>query len=225
MSNPIQGLLNQIIQGQLPKINSEIQGVIKSNHLDPWGQVAHGNDTLGSINLGICHASVVASYNIQNMTGLSSFNIHQLEITSVQQGINPNELVGTVNMIASLSSNISSHLGGSLQARCGFLHPRVGIGGSASVSGVTAAATGTFSASVDGSKVCLNTIALSAASVNYGNVDVSIGGLGIFNKFIGVLTDMISGLFKGQIRGAISSAITPIINRELDNVMPQCESL
>jgi hypothetical protein len=32
-------------------------------------------------------------------------------------------------------------------------------------------------------------------------------------------------LFKGHIRGAISSAVTPIINKELTTVMPQCHSL
>jgi hypothetical protein len=225
MSNPIQGLLNNIIKGLLPKINSEIQGVIKSNHLDPWGQVAHGSDTLGTIDLGMCNARAEASYNINNMTGLSSFSIDHLEITSVQEGANVGELVGTVNMTASLASHLSTHVGGRLEAKCGFLHPSVGIGGSATVSGVTVDATGSFTASIEGSNVCLSAITLSAASINYANVAVSIDGLGIFNAFLKPLTELITGLFKGQIRGAISSAVTPIINKELKTVMPQCQSL
>lgn len=225
-SDPIQDFLNAIIKSLLPKINSEIQSAIKSNHLDPWGQVAHGSDTLGSINLGICHASVRASYNVGNMKGLSSFDIKSLQISSAHQdGNNPGKLVGTVTMSGALGSNLSAHVGGGVEAKCGFIHKSVGLGGTATVKGTTVNATGSFTASIDGNKVCLNSVIISNASIDYGNVDVSIDGLGIFNSFLSPLIDVIVGLFKGQIRGAISSALTPLINKEVSSVIPQCKNL
>ena len=225
MSNPIQGLLNVIINEQLPKVNSEIQEAIKNNHLDPWGQVAHGTANLGSVNLGVCNAEARANYHVKNMTGLSSLNIDQLEIKSVQQGANSSEYLGTVHMSALLRGNLTGHLGGRVEASCGFMHPSVAIGGLANVNGLTADATGSFTASMDGNKVCLNSITLSAVSINYANVHVETDGLGIFNEFTAKLIDMITELFKGQISGAISSAITPIISKELESVLPQCQNL
>lgn len=224
MSNSIQGLLNSIIESMLPKINSVIQGVVKSNHLDPWGQVAHGTDNLGSIDLGPCNASAIANYNIKNMIGLSSLNIDQLEITSVQQGATPRELVGTMNMTASLKSNLNAQVGGSLEAKCGLEHPSIRIYGIAGISGLRATAIGTFNASTDENRVCINTITFSTVSINY-STQVSLNELGIFNVFSTPLNEMIAELFKGQIRGAISSAITPIINEEFKNLTPQCQSL
>lgn len=226
MSNPIEQLLNKMIQNMLPKINSGIQGAITSGHLDPWGQIAHGSDTLGSINLGICDASVGASYNIGNMRGLSSFTINSLVITNVHQdGGDASKLTGTLVLKASLKSNLSAHAGGSVEAKCGFVHPHVGIGGTATVSGTTGIATGTFTASTENGNICLNTISISAMAIDYNNINVSIDGLGVFNSFLGPLTSAISNLFKGPIRNAIASAVQPIINSKVNDALPQCQSL
>lgn len=222
MSNPIQNLLNKIIQGALPEINSGIQNAIKDAHLDPWGQVAHGKDTLGTINLGICHASAIADYNVSNMRGLSTININTLEITSLHQGDSDTQFIGSVNMAASLRGNLSTNVGGGIEAKCGFLHPHVGISGSASVSGTNASATGTLTASIKGGEVCIDSIVISNASVNFSNVDVHIDGLGIFNVFLQPLIDIIVNIFKSQITGAIASAVTPLINTELKKVASQC---
>lgn len=230
MSNPIQALLNKMIKNMLPKINSGIQGAIKNNHLDPWGQVAHGSDRLGSINLGIATVSAYANYNIGRMTGLSSFTINSLQIQSVEA--DPNDaakLTGHMFMSASLNSNLSAHAGGGIKATFkNFIHnisQSVGIGGTANVSGVTANATGSFTASVNGNKVCLDSVHISTASVDYGSINVSIDGLGFFNSLLSPLTDAFVNLFKGQIRSAISSAVTPVINSQVNKVMPQCQNL
>lgn len=223
MSNSIQILLNQIIKQALPEINSGIQNEIKSNHLDPWGQVAHGSDRLGSINLGICEASANADYNVNNLRGLSSVEITNLEITSVQsQG---NKFVGTVNMSAFLRANLSANVGGGIEAQCGFLHPHVGISGSVNVSGTQMSGIGTFEASMDGDKVCLDSIVISRPTINFDNIDVHIDGLGIFNTFLHPLEDLIVGLFKTQISSAVANAVTPLVNNELKNVLSQCLTL
>lgn len=225
MSNSNQDVLNNIIKNMLPKINSEIQGAIKNNHLDPWGQVAHRVYSPGSIKLGICLARVETNFNIGNMIGLSSFHIDQLQITAVHQGANPNELVGTVAMTASLTSNLSAHIGGEFQARCEFLHRSTGINGSATVASVKAQSTGSFTASIDGEKVCLDSIICSPPVINYGNVNVHVGGLGVFSEFTAPLIELNIGIFKGQVREAISSAVSPIINQTLKTIVPQCQNV
>ncbi|EDP95161.1 hypothetical protein U8527_13175 [Kordia algicida OT-1] len=225
MSNSNQDVLNSIIKNMLPKINSEIQGTIKSNHLDPWGQIAHRVNSPGNINLGICHARVETNFNIINMVGLSSFHIDQLQITAAHQGANPNELVGTVAMTASLTSNLSAHIGGEFQARCEYLHRSTGINGSANVTAVKAQSTGSFTASIDGEKVCLEAIMLSPPVINYGNVNVHVGGLGAFSEFTVPLEEMTMAIFKGQVREAISSAVSPIINQTLKTIVPQCQNV
>lgn len=230
MSNPIQDLLNQMIKNQLPTINSAIQGTIKSKNLDPWGQVAHGSDHLGSINFGVFKLSSTANYNIGNMTGLSSFVIDSLDIQSVTADPNDaSKLGGHIHMTASLRSNISAHAGGGITGTFhNFIHnisESVGIGGTATASNVSTEASGGFTASVEGGKICLSAINLSNVSVNYGSLNVSIDGLGIFNSLLSPLTDAIIGLFKGPIKGAISSAITPVINSQIKGVLPQCGNL
>lgn len=226
MSSPIEQLLNKIIANMLPTINSGIQRTITSNHLDPWGQVANGSDNLGSIDLGICDASANASYYVGNLQGLRSFAINSIVISSIQTDPqDPSKLNGAISLSASLSANLSASVGGEFEAKCGFIHPSVGISGSAVVSGVSGGASGSFSASVNGSQVCLNSMTISALDINYSNISVNIDGLGIFNTFLSPLTSLIIGLFNGQIKGAISSALKPVLNTQANNALPQCQSL
>ena len=160
------------------------------------------------------------------MNGLSSFSINSIVLSNAQTDPNdPTKLVGNVAVTASLSSNLSAHVGGGIEAKCGFIHPSVSIGGTATVSGITGSAGGTFFAGVNNNQVCLNSLTITALSVNYSNIDVSIDGLGIFNTFLSPLVDAIVGLFKGQILSAISSAITPILNSVVNGAMPQCQNL
>ncbi len=101
----------------------------------------------------------------------------------------------------------------------------VGIGGEVIISGVTAGAYGSFTASGEGNKFCFNSMNVSPVSLNYGNLNVSIGDLGFFDDFLELLTIAILGLCKGQVRTALSSALTPVIVEQLRKVMPLCESL
>ena len=222
MSNSIQPLLNNIIQDTIPEINSGIQNAIKSGHLDPWGQVAHGNNTLGTIDLGICNASAVANYNVNNMKELSTISIDTLEVTSVHQGQNDTQFIGSLNMSASLSSSLSANIGGVVEAQCGFVHPHVGINGEAFVASTDANASGALTASIKGGEVCIDSIVISNVSVNFDDIQVHINGLGIFNSLERLLTNIIVGVFESQIRNAIASALTPIMNTQLQKVTSKC---
>jgi hypothetical protein len=224
--NPIEQLLNQIIQNMLPQINSGIQSTIRNNHLDPWGQIASGNDKLGSLNIGICDASAWANYNVGNMRGLSAINVNSIILSQTQPDPNdPSKLLGVIQVNASMGGNLSANLGGGVEAKCGFIHPSVGISGSATVSGLTASAAGFFSASVNGNNVCLNSISMSNMNLNYGKLDVYVNGLGIFNTFLSPLIQLFTNLFKGQINSAIANALKPMINGQVNSLMPQCKSL
>lgn len=224
--NPIEQLLNQIIHNMLPQINSGIQTTIRNNNLDPWGQIANGNDDLGSIDLGICDASASANYNVGNMNGLSSISINSIILSQTQTDpSDPTKLLGSIQLSAVLNSNLSAHLGGGIEAKCGFIHPSVGIGGTATASGVSGSATGSFTASVNANSVCLNSITMSDLSINYGNLSIDVDGLGIFNTFLSPLISLFTGLFEGPISSAISSALKPVLNTQINNAMPQCQNL
>lgn len=225
MSNGIQNILNQIIQKQLFTINSRIQAEVKSKNLDPWGQVAHGQQNFGTIDLGICNATVNANYNIQNMLGLSSFSINQLEITSTEARGNSGEFVGSISMAASSRGYLSAHIGGTIDAQCGFEHPSAKIQGVANVGGISATATGSIKASTNADGISLNAITLSGISINYEGLEISIDRLGIFNGVSGLLKDAVMELFREQVHGAISSAMTPIIKEEINSVLPISHNL
>jgi hypothetical protein len=219
-----ENLLNAIIKAKLPDINAAIGGAIKSQGLDPMIHVASGTDNIGSINLGICTATASASYSLQNLTGLSSLVINSLVITSATTGEDEKTVHGSVELNASMSSNLGINVGGRFTAGCGFLKPSVGISGSVSVSTVTVAASGDFDATV-GSEICLTEINITNPGLNYGNIDVHIDGLGIFNSLLGPLENFILGIVKGQIISAIQGALTPPLNSAINGQLPQCTSL
>lgn len=224
--DPLEQLLNKMIANLLPGINSGIQSAIQKAGLDPWGQVANGSDNFGSINLGICDASANADYNVSNMQGLSSFTISSLVLSNAQTDpSDANKVVGTLTLACALTNNLSANAGGSFEAKCGFMHPSVGIGGSIAVSNTTGQATGTFFATLNGSQACLESVTITNLSIGFGNVDVNIDGLGIFNSFVSPLINAIVSLFNGQISGAIASALMPILNSKVNGAMPQCQNL
>ena len=218
-----QDLLNSIIQEMLPALNSGIKSSIKNSHLDPWGQVAHGSKTLGSIKWKFIHADAKADYNVKNLRGLSTFEIKGLEITNVQQ--NPheeNQYIGTIKMKALFANNISANVGGDVSASFMGVGKSVGISGSISVSGIKIASIGSFTADTENSKTCLESVNVSDLIIDYGKVDVSIDGLGFFNKFLSKLTNAVASLVKSQVKTAIANALKPIINEEIRKMMPRC---
>jgi len=217
-------LLNALIKAKLPEINSAVNSAIKSQGLDPMKNVTSGSKTIGSINLGICTASANASYSLQNLTGLSSFTINSLTITSATTGKDGSSLHGAVQLNASMKSNLGIHVGGKFRAGCGFLSDSVGISGSVSISTVTVNASGNFDATVGGN-ICLTEIDIVNPGLNYGDINVNIDGLGIFNSLLHPLENFILGLVKGTIIDTIEKAITPPINDAIQGVMPQCTSI
>lgn len=223
MNSSIKDIVNSIITSILPKINSELPGVIKSSHLDPSGQLAHGQQSVGTINFEICQATVNANYNVQSMTGLSSFSIDEIQIKSLEG--NSNGFTGTMMMSTFLRNNLSAQIGGNLDAKCGSLQQGQGISGSAIVSGVGATATGSIKGSIDVNSVIIYEITLSGISINYDNVFVSVDGTGVFDPISAQLKEAVTGLFKEQVREAISSAMTPLVNQEIEAVLPQRHSL
>jgi len=219
-----QDLLNALIKSQLPAINTQISSAIKGRGLDPMIHVTSGSDTIGSINLGICTAEAVASYDLQNLTGLSTLQINSLVIVSSTTNPEGTALHGTVKLDAVIKSNLNIHVGGSFRAGCGFIKPSVGIGGSIGISAVSINATGDFDATI-GSQLCLTGIGVRNPGLNYGNIEINIDGLGIFNSLLRPLENFILGLVKGPIVNLIEGAVTPAINDAIRNVMPQCTSL
>ncbi|GAB5447542.1 LBP/BPI/CETP family protein [Gymnodinialimonas sp.] len=224
--DPVLSILNTVISENLGKINSAITNGIKQQHLDPMARVASGTADAGSINLGIGHAGASAHYELTNMKGLSSLTIHTLQITN--GGADPNDasvLNGSILLNATLSSDLSIHAGGSVEAHLGFIKPEVGLSGTVTVSGVSASATGTFTAGLEGSKICLNKARLNQLSINYTGAKVDIDGLGVFNVLLHPIESLILDAAKGAIRGAVVQAVTPVINGEVNSVLPICGSV
>lgn len=222
--NQFQDLLNALIKAKLPEINNAIPNAIRAQGLDPMINVTSGSDTIGSINLGICTAEAVASYNLQNLTGLSSLRINTLTITNAITTPDGNSVHGTVALNAVLTSNLSIHLGGSFKAGCGFIKPSVGLGGTVTVSNVSINATGDFNATV-GAQLCLTNIDIMNPGLDYGNINIDIDGLGIFNSLLQPLEGFILGLVKGPIVNLIESSVTPPVNNAIHGILPQCTSL
>jgi|JI10StandDraft_1071094.scaffolds.fasta_scaffold107966_1 hypothetical protein len=218
--DPIVNILNSLLSKNLPAINQALRGAIVGNNLDPLRSVASGSDTLGHIDLGICTASASANYYVANLTGLSSFSIQSLAITGASPVHDqPNAVSGTLALNASVGG-MGAHVGGSFKAGCGFISQSVGISGSVSINSASVASGGDFIATTSGGEVSITYLDVEGLSLTYQGLSVSIDGLGIFNKFLSPLEDLIIGQFQGSIRSAIAGAITPVINTQLAKLVP-----
>ena len=224
--DPIIAFLNKIIAAQLPAITQAAQNGIRSAGLDPMGSVVSGHETLGSIDLGIGSASVGADYSVSSLAGLSSIVIDTLAITS--GGTDPNDpsaVSGTVVLDAHLGQTLTARVGGGLDASLLFIHKSVGVSGQATVSGVTATGTGSFTAKISGSQLCLTRVSLSSLSLNYGGASIDIDGLGFFNSFLSPLEDLVLDALKGTIRGGIADAVRPVLNDQVNSLLPLCADM
>jgi hypothetical protein len=219
-------LLNKMITNQLSTINAAIQTAIRTGGMDPWGTITTGGTCLGSINLGICNASANVSYSVNNMRGLGSFRIDAIQLSGTQTDpANPSVLVGSVSVNASLKDNISANVGGEFDAKCGFIHPSVGVSGDVRTSGTQGTAAGTFSASVQNNQVCLTSVSLGSLYISVGGINVHIGSLGIFSSFADPLANLITNKLNGNIANAVSNVVKPILSRQISGVLPLCQSL
>lgn len=210
MSNPYTEILNQILSALLPKINDAIGGAIKEKGLDPYKHVASGSKSFG---IG------KASYSVTNLTGLSSIEIKAIKASNVSgSGAN---LSGDMAMFVKMTSNLGAKISGDVK----ILFADPGISGSLKVKGATVSGEGGFSASVDGTKVCLNKINITTADFNYTNASASIDGAGIINDILKPLENLILDAVKGDIRNLVSGEVKSVLNEQVDGFLPQCTNL
>ena len=219
-----QDLLNALISANLSNINSAATSAILTRGLDPMQNVTSGAKVIGIIDLGICTAEAVASYVLQNLTGLSSFHINSLVVTSATASPDGTSMNGTIQLDAVLLSNVGIQVGGNFKAGCLFYTPSVGLSGNVAVSSVSISASGDFNATI-GTQLCLTAIDVMNPALNYNNISVNIDGPGILNELLGPLEDFILDLVKGQIIGLVECSITPPINVAISDILPLCTSL
>jgi hypothetical protein len=220
-NNQFQDLLNKMIQSKLPEINALLVRSIRSGGLDPKVNVTSGSQTIGSIGIWPFRVDAVASYRMQNLTGLSAISINSMGIASVNTTSDGAGLRGTIRLQATMSSNLRMDVGGKITA-AGFVS--VGIGGNATMTSGSIDATGDFVATI-GDQLCLTSIYVGTAGLNYGNINLYIDGLGIFNFLLDPLKNFILGQVKGPIINLIQQAIVPPVNNALKDVLPQCTAL
>jgi hypothetical protein len=220
-NNQFQDLLNKMIQSKLPEINALLVRSIRSGGLDPKVNVTSGSQTIGRIGVWPFSVDAVASYNMQNLYGLSSLNINSMGIASVNISPDGAGLFGTIGLQATMSSDLRVHVGGEIRAA---RYLSVGIGGNATMSSGSINATGDFVATT-GDQLCLTSIYVGNARINYGNININIDGLGIFNFLLDPLKNFILGQVKGPIINLIREAVVPPVNNALKDVLPQCIAL
>ncbi|CAM1359926.1 hypothetical protein [Tenacibaculum xiamenense] len=252
VSNPVIPFLNKILEGLVPKINTIVDKLIVSEGYDPWKNIDSGKVSPGSINLGICSATVYAEYYLKNLTGLSSLEITEAEVVSLNsiaeelakhpnqnevpaikkamgfsnlQNNSSDDLSGNIAIEARLNKSLSLQLGGSVGAKCGFIHPSVGLGGSISVNSITGSGSGNISVSAESGKVCLSKIQIENLSFDFSNIDVSINGLGIFNVILDPLVNLFKGVIKDKVLPQIESLVKSKLNDVISGELPQCLDL
>jgi hypothetical protein len=217
-------VLNALIAALLPVLNKALPPYIVSQDLDPWDDVISGNETLGKENLGICTASVKASYSIKDMKGLSSIVVTAMTVATSDSTKLPT-VTGTANISAKLNKSLSAKLSGKITAACGGLSlPPVGISGTATASGVTGTGKANFSATVAIPQSCFTQVKLSSLQLKYQHIEVDLSGLGDFNEYLDPLVDAISELFGSAITGEIASALMPVLNDLIKDELPLCVS-
>lgn len=224
MNSPLEGLLNDLIQNQIPTLNSSVERTIKSQGLDPIQAVYSGSSNLGTVNMGICSADANANYHLENLEGLSSLRISNMVVTSVQTSNNGSKLHGNINFYASFPSNLTASIGGKIHAACGLVHDSVDIEGEVYWDAVNMSANCIFEATL-GSHLCLNSLLISNPSIGYGNMNVNIDGLGIFNGLLQPLKDVILGAMKNALETNISGQIAIPVNKAFTEALPQCTSV
>lgn len=216
-------VLNALIAALIPTLNKALPPYIVSEDLDPWDDVVSGTETLGKIDLGICTASVKASYTIADMVGLSSVVITSMTVDTFDSANLPT-VTGTLSMAAKLNKDLSAKVKGKVTAGCGGLSESVGISGKATASGVTGTGKGSFTATLDLPQSCFTEVKLTSLKLNYSKIHVDIDGLGIFNEFLQPLIDLINTVFGSAIKSEIAEALKPVLNDLIKDELPLCIS-
>ena len=216
-------VLNALIAVLIPTLNQALPKYIVDEDLDPWADVVSGTDTLGKIDLGVCTASVKASYTIEDMVGLSSIAITGMTVDTFD-GANLPTVTGTISMAAKLNKDLSAKIKGKLTAACGILSESASISGKATATGVTGSGKGTFTATLDLAQSCFTEVKLDSLKLNYSHIKIEISGLGIFNEFLDPLIDVINSVFGSAIKSEVASALKPVLNDLIKDELPLCIS-
>jgi len=214
------GVIDRLISLLLPAVNSRLPEVIRNLGLDPLATVVSGSGVIGKTNLGICTAKAKGSYNIKNMEGLSSLAIRSINSETFEttgSGVN-----GEVSFYATLGSTLSAQVSGKVKASCSVVSDKVGISGNVSAKGVIGTGAMTYVATL-GNTNCLTSVSIKSLSLSYSDIDVNLGGLGVFNDFLAPLVDLVDDLFGNQIRNALTPVIEDAIDDAIqDYVVPLC---
>lgn len=210
-------VLDEALDAWVDELNAALPESIKAKGYDPLKTVASGTDTLGKINLGLCKASVKASYSITDLRDLSSLQISAAAVTSVD-GVDTADdqrsgtLNGTLTFTADIGSGLSADIGGSVKASACGVSLKAGISGSAKASGVTATGTASFSASrVDG-KFVVDDVTFDKPHVDYGKISIHVNGLGDLNQFLDELEDLIEDVFGSYLTNELAAILRDLLN-------------
>ncbi|MGW8393834.1 hypothetical protein [Pseudoduganella sp. HUAS MS19] len=211
MSNdPFTEIINQLLQGLLSQLNSEIGGAIRGAGYDPYQNVASGSSSIG---VGS------ANYAVNNLTGISSVQLQDMVVSNLTpSGTN---LSGQLNFHAVLNSSLAAQASGSVKIL--FVEP--GISGNLRIDGGAIAGTAGFQAAVNGASLCVNSVANMNAQFSYGSANIWIDDLGPLNYLLGPIENLILDAAKGAISDLISAQINDIVSEQVGKLLPQCVNL
>ena len=219
MSN-ITEIINELIQKVLPEVNKQLPEEIRKDGYDPIPNLVSGSKTLGSINLGICHAKVGVSYKVGDMCGLSSILIEKFTVESVSGDLK--SFSANMDVAIEFRSDLSVRAGGGVKAGCGFIHKTVGLSGKGEVNGLSAKGSAVLHGgfNIESGEAVLQEIDFTNLKLHYSGASVSIDGLGIFNEFLKPIENLITGLLESLIVGKISDIVKDEVNHEFHNLLP-----
>lgn len=217
------GLINNIIAKKLPQINEKLDAAIKEAGLDPKAEVVSFEENLGKVNLGITSASATAKADVTDLTGLSSLEITKLELGDVEDLFSKEDTKISGSFEVDLKTDLSAHLGGSVEASAMGMSKDVGIGGSLSNSGTRLSGTVTFGVSDIKplkKEFTLNTATVEELNIHLGETTAEVDGLGFFNDLLNGLQDTIVEHFQSELDSMLSSTLKDSIQKGLDSALP-----
>jgi len=209
LSNPYTTIINEIIKALLPSINARIGEDLRGAGFDPLKNVASGSQGFG---IGTAH------YSVTNLTGFSSVQIKDLLASNIT---GDKTLTGDLAVHIEVERSLHADIEGDVQ----ILFADPSIYGNITIDGASIAAKGTFKASVDGEKLCINKVTLTSSDFTYVSGDANVDGPSILNDILKPLENLIMDAVKGDIRSLASSRIQAIFNDQINQYLPVCQSM
>jgi len=218
-------LLNQVLAKLVPVLSPVIDTLIKKEGLDPMVTATSGSVSK-KINLGVCTATASASWAVNDLTGLSTMQLLNLEALAIVGAINPAALNATLGVTTHFNGNLNAQVKGNAKAKCSFVDPSIGISGSVLVSGLTASGQGLFeSVATNLTNPCLKAVNIQALKITYQAIKVTINDLGIFKDILDDLTNDIIAHFKSDLETRISDLTRKAAQDAVNGMLPFCVHL